>query len=65
MKAQNIRELTEDELQHQYDETVQELFNLKMQKSFGQLENPARLRILRRDVARLETILDQRRKAEA
>jgi len=65
MKAQNIRELTQDELQHQYDETVQELFNLKMQKSFGQLENPARLRILRRDVARLETILDQRRKAEA
>ncbi len=63
MKATNIRELTHEELQHQFDETRKEIFNLRVQKSTGQLENPARLRILRRDVARMETILTEREKA--
>ena len=65
MKASDIRQLTDEELQQQYEETAGELFNLKMQKSYGQLENPARLRILRREVARLKTILNQRKKVEA
>ena len=63
MKANNIRELTNEELQHQFDETRREMFNLRIQKSTGQLENPARLRMLRRDVARMETILTEREKA--
>jgi large subunit ribosomal protein L29 len=40
-----------------------ELFNLRMQRSVGQLENPVRLRLLRRDVARLKTELHERKKA--
>ncbi len=63
MKATDIRELTNEELQHQFDETRREMFNLRVQKSTGQLENPARLRILRRDVARMETVLTEREKA--
>ena len=64
MKATTLRELTAEELDHQYDETQQELFNLRIQKSSGQLENPARLRLLRRDLARIRTIMNERDKAE-
>ena len=62
MKARDIRELSPEELQHQYDEVTAELFNLRMQRSTGQLENPIRLRLLRRDVARLKTELNERKK---
>ena len=64
MKANSIRELTAEELDHQYDETQQELFNLRIQKSSGQLENPARLRHLRRELARIKTIMNERDKAQ-
>lgn len=60
MKPNALRELTREELQHQYDETQQELFNLRMQKSYGQLENPLRLRHLRRELARIKTITQER-----
>lgn len=65
MRARDIRELTDDELIHRHEETMQELFNLRMQKSYGQLENPARLRILRRELARLVTIVKQRNEVGA
>ena len=61
MKAIEIRELTDEELQQSYEETMQELFNLRMQKSSGQLENPSRLRVLRRDVARIRTIMNEKK----
>ena len=61
MKAIEIRELTNEELQQAYEETTQELFNLRMQKSSGQLENPSRLRILRREVARIRTIMNEKK----
>ena len=61
MKAIEIRELTDEELQQAYEETMQELFNLRMQKSSGQLENPSRLRILRRSVARIRTIMNEKK----
>lgn len=63
MKPDAIRELTEEELQHHYDEVRREFFNLRVQASTGQLENPARLRVLRREVARIKTIVNQRENA--
>lgn len=60
MKASQIRELTREELQQRYDETTQELFNLRMQKSTGQIENPSRLRLLRREIARIRTIMHEK-----
>ena len=64
MKSNALRELTAEELQHQYDETQRELFNLRIQKSSGQLENPARLRLLRREVARIRTIIKEGESAQ-
>ena len=65
MKASEIRELTGDELMQQYGELRQEMFNLRMQKSFGQMENPARLRIVRRDLARVKTVIREKEKASS
>lgn len=64
MKATALREMTVEELDHQYDETQKELFNLRIQKSSGQLENPARLRLLRRELARIKTIKNERGEAQ-
>ena len=63
MKARDMRELTEEELEHHFDETQQELFNLRIQQSTGQLENPARLRLLRREIARANTVRASRKQA--
>ena len=57
MKAKELRELTREELEQRLRETRQELFNLRMQQSMGQIEKPSRLRDLRRDLARMQTIL--------
>ena len=63
MKASDLKDLTEDELQTQYDDTRQELFNLRLQQATGQIERPSRLRDVRRDIARIETVINQRKKA--
>jgi large subunit ribosomal protein L29 len=63
MKASQIRELTSEELQQKFDESSQELFNLRMQKSTGQMENPSRLRLLRREIARVRTIMHEKERA--
>lgn len=52
-----VKELTEVELRAKGRDLRQELFNLKLQKATSQLEKPARLRTLRRDIARIETQL--------
>jgi len=65
MKAIDIRELTEEELRERHDEVRQELFNLRIQKSTSQLDNPARLKHLRRDIARIQTILSDRKREGA
>ena len=57
MKQRDLQELTEEELQNHFGEVQQELFNLRVQKSTGQLENPARLRILRREIARINMLM--------
>lgn len=59
MKATEIRELTEAELQQKLHDATQELFNLRIQQSSGQLEKPSRMRELRRDIARIQTVMRQ------
>jgi large subunit ribosomal protein L29 len=60
MKAKELRELSDDELRAKSGELRGELFNLKVKHSTGQLEGTARLATLRRDVARVETVLRER-----
>jgi large subunit ribosomal protein L29 len=64
MKASEIRELTEAELRQKLADTQKELFNLRMQQTSGQLEKPSRIRELRRDAARILTVISAKQ-AEA
>ena len=65
MKTKEIRELSSDELSNRKRELRQESFNLRMQQASGQMEKPSRLRDLRREVARIETILSERAHKQA
>jgi large subunit ribosomal protein L29 len=58
MKAENLRAMTPDELKTQLLELKKEAFNLRFQKASGQLENTARVRQVRRDIARIKTLLN-------
>jgi large subunit ribosomal protein L29 len=63
-KADDFRTKSTDELTDQVAKLKKEQFNLRFQKANGQLERTARIRVVRRDIARIETILaEQRRKA--
>ncbi len=57
MRNLQLREMTKDELLQKKLEIEEGLFNLRMQKSFKEIENPLRLRTLRKDLARINTIL--------
>lgn len=57
MKATDVRSKTVDELSEELAKLKKEQFNLRFQKATGQLENTARVRIIRRDIARIQTIL--------
>ena len=57
MKAAELRARTEDQLQEQLLQLKKEQFNLRFQRATGQLENTARVREVRRDIARIKTIL--------
>ena len=59
-KAAELRELPEDELVARMDSAKEELFNLRFQLATGQLDNPARMREVRHDVARIATVLRER-----
>jgi large subunit ribosomal protein L29 len=59
-KASELRQLTETELQAQLDDAKEEYFNLRFQRSSGQLEDFNRLRITRRSIARIKTILREK-----
>ena len=59
MKAQEVRELTEKERLEKAGDLCQEYFNLRFQLATGKIENPSRLKYIRRDIARLKTILDE------
>ena len=65
MKASELRTLSEPELVAKSRELRDELFNARVKRATGQLENTAKLRQLRRDVARVETVLTQMRGAQS
>ena len=60
MNVREIRGMTTDDLRRKMDETYEELFNLRFQFMMGQLEDHNRLTTLRRDAARIKTILHER-----
>ena len=60
MKASELRELTLEELQKKADDLKAELFNLRFQLATGQLDNYRRIRMVRKDLARVKTVLWER-----
>ena len=65
MKFKEILEMTSDELLTKKRDLRQESLHLRLQQQSGQLEQPSRLRLLRREVARIETVLSERAKQTA
>ena len=65
MKTKEIRELTKDELGARKRELRNELFHLRLQQQSGQLEKPSQIRLIRREVARVDTILTEKLRAPA
>jgi len=62
MKAADVRAKTDDELTGELDILGKEIFNLRFQRANGQLENTARVRLVRRNIARIKTVLGERRR---
>jgi large subunit ribosomal protein L29 len=65
MKIKEIRDLTRDELASRKRELREESFHLRIQQQSGQLEKPSTLRAIRREIARVETVLTEKTKATA
>lgn len=65
MKASELKLKTADELVDELEALKKEQFNLRFQKATGQLENTARMRQVRRDIARIQTIAAEKQSAEA
>jgi large subunit ribosomal protein L29 len=65
VKAQELRDKTPDQLRDQLASLKKEAFNLRFQKATGQLENTSRMSAVRRDAARVKTILNQKAAAAA
>ncbi len=61
VKIKDIRELSNEELQSRLRDLKQESMNLRLQQATGQLENSARLRLVRREVAKVMTVLSERK----
>jgi large subunit ribosomal protein L29 len=59
-RAQDLRDLSNDELQAKAVELKKELFNLRVQQAMGQIENPMRLRTLKKDIAKAKTVLKEK-----
>ncbi len=57
MKASEVREMSLEEMHRKVTDLSEELFNLRFQHGIGQLENPQKMKIVRRDVARIKTII--------
>ena len=65
MKAQDLRDKTPDQLREELASLKKEAFNLRFQQATGQLESTARMRTVKRDVARVNTILNEKAVAAA
>ena len=59
-RVRELRDLSNDELQAKAAELKKELFNLRVQQAMGQIENPMRLRTLRKDIAKAKTVLKEK-----
>jgi len=59
MKISELKELTSDELKSKETELRDQLFKLRFQKSLGQLENPLKIKNIRKDIARIQTLLNR------
>ena len=64
MRAQELKELTIDDLRQKEVELAEQLFALRLQKVTGQLDNPAKLRNVRRDLARVLTVVNEKSAGE-
>jgi large subunit ribosomal protein L29 len=60
LRAKDMRDLTDDELEHRLADTRQELFNLRFQAATGALENTARMTLAKREIARILTVQYER-----
>ncbi len=60
MKTRDLRELAVEDLERKLSETRQELFNLRFQSATGALENAARIRLAKREIARVLTVLNEK-----
>jgi len=63
MKIKELKEMSADELKHREAEFVDQLFKLRFQKSLGQLESPMKVKNIKKDIARIKTLLNQTPKA--
>lgn len=63
MKAFEVRNMTDLEIQTKLEETYEEIFNLRFQYAVGQAKDPNRVRYLKRDIARMRTVLNERQAA--
>ena len=57
MKIKELNDMSPDELRHKQEELVDQLFKLRFQKSLGQLESPMKVKNVKRDIARIKTLL--------
>lgn len=63
MKATELRKMSADELQKELTERLRESFNFRMQRGTGQLARPDRMRKVRKDIARINTVMNEQKKA--
>ncbi len=63
MKAKEIRSMTENEIEDKISDSLKKIFHQRIQKSLGQSENPHKIRHTKRDVARLYTILAEKKRS--
>ncbi|NIO49128.1 MAG: 50S ribosomal protein L29 [Candidatus Aminicenantes bacterium] len=64
MKARELRELSEEELERKEAELKDQLFKLKFQHALGQLENAMKLKSIKKDIARIKTIIGENKKGK-
>ena len=64
MKVSELRELAVEELQRKEQDLRKELFNLRFQQATGEIENPMRIRTIRKDIARVLTVITERDKKD-
>lgn len=63
MKAKNLREMTIEELSTKLTELKVELFNLRFQLATGQLENPVKVKFVKKEIARVKTLINEKSRA--